>query len=199
MRRSWVVILGVIAALSGTSCSHKRAFVSPPAPVDNSYMDVVPGTRLRILVPLLKEGQRDLGLGTFQSAGSTISVSASNLIGYQLSYYSAEKRRQGKVRLKFVSEETSRDGKMMAETERPDSLPFVLPQEPAFVRLVFLVRVSAADHNMAIVAAQTRDELDSLTTTLRKDPKACQTVTTTFCTWIPEGVAVRPESAQERH
>jgi hypothetical protein len=168
----------------------------PPAPGDNSYLDLTPGSRLRILVPLLSAGQNHLALGSSQADGNTITLSAANLVGYQVSYYLAEGHRNGKVHLQFASAEMTKDGHTVPEPVAPH-LPFQLPQRTHFIRLVFLVRVSESDHNMAIVAANTKDALAAFTAQLKQNPSACQVTENVSCVWVPEGIAVRPESPSE--
>ena len=192
MRRSLLYPLAAVFCIV-TACSHKQAALPlSPAPGDNSYLDLAPGSRLRILVPLLKKGQTHLALGATQSDGNTVTVSAANLVGYEISYYSAEGHANGKVRLKFASAETTKDGQTLAEP-RPPLLPFSLPEKTQFIRLLFLVRVSESDHNMAIIAARSKTALAAFTTELRQNPHACQNTESVFCVWVPEGIAVRPE------
>jgi hypothetical protein len=189
------VSVGILCVV--TACSHKqvkatRAIPPPPAADRNSYIDLTPGSRLRILVPLLKQGNREVTLGTAQSNGRTLTLSAKNLVGYQVSYYSAERQANGKVHLTFISAETTKDGLTVAELA-PPRLPFPLPRKGQLIRLLFLIRVSDADHNMAIVAADNHNALEALTTKVRQDPLTCQITGNIFCVWVPEGIAVRPQ------
>jgi hypothetical protein len=170
------------------ACSHKQVARTPPAPKDNSYLDLAPGSHLRILVPLLKDGQTHLALDAAKSQGSTITLSAANLIGYELSYYSAQAQRKGRIRLHFVSAERSKDGQTVPLPSAPQ-LPFPLPRKAAYIRLVFLVRVSESDHNMAIISAKTRPAVEALTARLKQHPNDCNI----GCVWVPQGVAVRPQ------
>ena len=61
-----------------------------------------------------------------------------------------------------------------------------------YVRLVFLVRVSQADHDMAIVAADDAAALDELTRAVTHRAE-CRSAQHAFCRWVPNGVAVTPE------
>jgi hypothetical protein len=175
------------------ACSRRLTTPIPSsAPSDSSYLDLTPGSTLRILIPLWKAGQARNGFGPAQVKGNTIALSANNLLGYEFAYYSVIGRRNGRVQLKFASVEVSKDGQRVPQATAP-ALPFTLPQKSGFIRLVFLVRVSQSDHNMAIVAAGSRSALDSITRLLKQDPTACQRSKTIFCTSVPEDIAVRPE------
>jgi len=145
------------------ACSHKPVAPPPPAPKDQSYLDLAPGSRLRILVPLSKDS-------------------------YEFSYYSAQAQRNGRLRLQFVSAERSKDGQTVPLAAKPQ-LPFPLPRKPAYIRLVFLIRISESDHNMAIISAKTRPAVEALTARLKQHPNDCNI----GCVWVPQGVAVRPQ------
>ncbi len=119
-------------------------------------------------------------------------LSAANLIGYEVSYYTVAGRNAGRVRLKFRSAEITKDAKTMQETNAPP-LPFALPAKAERVRLIYLVRSSQADHNMAIAASKDLAELNAFTDRVKMNPAVCERDATVFCTWVPAGIAVRPE------
>lgn len=119
-------------------------------------------------------------------------LSADNLIGYQSSYYSIAGRRNGTVRLRFQSAETLKDG-VKAALLKPPELPFALPDKPEHIRLIYLVRQSRSDHNMAIVASRDLARLNSSTEHLKYDPNLCKSERGIFCSWVPAGIAVRAE------
>jgi hypothetical protein len=157
-----------------------------------SYQDVTAGSHLRIMLPLLEGSNSHLTFGPSETNGNEITLSARNLTGFQLLHYSAEGDQTGKIQLKFVTAEITKVGHTHTQMV-PPPMPFPLPQTKQFVRLVFLVRVSEADHNMAIIAAGDRTALASFTTQVSRNPAACQTANKLFCVWVPQGVAVRPE------
>jgi hypothetical protein len=64
--------------------------------------------------------------------------------------------------------------------------------------LIYLIRVSAADHNMAIAAAASIEDLEELTQRIRDNPASCENGGKTYCSWVPAGIAVRPETRQAR-
>lgn len=182
----------IFCAIAG--CSRKGVQV-PSAPGivrnDNSYLDLEPGWTVKIVVPLLKSGGYLPNFVAQKSEGNTILYSAPDPIGYTTSFYLVSGKKNGDVRLKFVSAEETRDGKKTSVG--PPALPFELPRKAERIRLVYLVRVSKADHNMAIVGARRLEKLNSFTKQLKEDPNICAVSDEIFCAWVPPGVAVRRE------
>lgn len=165
------------------------------APVsDGSYTDLEGGSRLSIVIPLTKSGGTRPTLSAQQHDGSTITLSAEDLTGYETACYAITGGRNGAVRLKFRSAEITKDGKTAAEPN-PPMLPFPLPQGSEHIRLIYLVRASQADHNMAIVASKHLDSLNTFTKQLKRDPGICARNDEVFCSWVPAGIAVTQDSA----
>ncbi len=176
-------------------CSRKAVQVPVAvagSPSDNSYMDLTPGERLRILVPVLKAGANQIAAASEHREDQIIVLSAANLAGYEVSYYSIEGKGNGKVQLKFVSAEKTIDGITTREGSAP-RLPFPLPVRTQHVRLIYLVRRSQSDHNMAIAAAKNLEALNIFTERLKDDPTVCKQKGGIFCAWVPAGMAVRTE------
>jgi hypothetical protein len=187
--------LTLLFALIG--CAPKAVRV--PIAIDSAhtpnkdYLDLVPGSRLRVVVPLLKSGGFQVASdNALPAGGSTMVLSAQDLAGYQVSFYAIEDRGKGRVRLSFTSAQTTKDGKTVVEQTAPE-LPFPLPVKVRHIRLVYLVRRSQVDHNMAIAAAKNIDALNRFTERLRHDPAICRDHDAISCTWVPSGIAVRPE------
>lgn len=160
-------------------------------PSNNSFSDLEPGSALKIILPLLKSGGFLPELQTEQINANTFNVRADDFIGYTTLHYTAVGRK-GTVTLKFVSAEQTQQGNTTSLPQSPP-LPFALPHHRAHVRLVYLVRVSRADHNMAIVASKRIDALNAFTARLNEHPEICKTADGIFCSWVPAGVAVRVE------
>ncbi|HTU48069.1 MAG TPA: hypothetical protein VMF91_23620 [Bryobacteraceae bacterium] len=154
--------------VSVTGCIHKPAvpIAVAGASTENSYMDLAAGGRLRIVVPIAT--------------------------GYEISHYLIEPRHAGQVRLRFVSAAITRNGVTAEDTGAP-ALPFALPRTGQHIRLIYLVRKSSADHKMAIAASKNLPALNAFTGRFQADPNICDRDPALFCSWVPAGVAIRPE------
>lgn len=170
--------------------------VRSPAPFDihsSSYIDLQPGWRLRVTTPLLKSGGYVLK-DTVQSTsrdGALIIETGDDFIGYETSYYAVGRNGPG-VKIEFKSTEVTRDGETFSQRQ-PKVALFTMPRPAKYVRLLFIRRVSEADHDMAVVAAERIETLERLTQSVQTDPQACLSKGATYCSWIPLGIAVRPE------
>jgi hypothetical protein len=190
-----LLFLTCLAALVAvTGCVRKNIAVPSPSNIarPDDYVDLEPAWKLRIVVPLLKSGSFRPVVSGEQTRGNTITMSAADLTGYEVSHYAVTGKSGSRVRIGFVSAEATRDGKTVAE-DRPPALPFALPHGSEYIRLVYLVRVSQADHNMAIVAAKRVETLNAFTRRLKESPAICGMEAGVFCSWVPAGVAVRPD------
>ena len=194
--RLLILLLGFAVLTTGPGCS-RRIVRLPAAPAnyktDDSYVDLTPDWKLRVVIPLLNSGGFIPPIKTQRTEGNTITLSSKDLVGYQVSHYAIKDKGRTGVRIEFVSAEATREGNTIVEV-RPPSLPFSLPRRSGHIRLVYLVRASSqADHNMAIVAARQVDALNAFTRRLQQNPDLCSEKQGIFCSWVPAGVAVRPE------
>ena len=172
---------------------HSASAPAQPLLPERSYIDLQSGWRIRVVTPLLKPGAKVSDEIAQQTSGNTVTVVAgSNFLGYATDYYQVTSREHGGVQINFSSAQVTKD-----EHTFPRSFPnpklFVLPRRTIFVRLLYLQRVSLADHNMAVLGSNRKDRLESLTRKVEADPNACTTAVPTVCYWIPVGIAVRPE------
>lgn len=184
-------------ALTLSACAVKKTAVVPTyglAP-DRSYIDIEPGWRLRVVTPLLKSGGYRPQLDTSPSAATTSPGTGLNVelrtnsdfLGYELAYYAFEPK--GRIRLTSV--EATVDGNTEPRTQ-PTAKLFDYPRDARYLRLVFLTRVSEADHDMAVLTAGRFEDLEGWTAKLRSDPEGtCKS--TPYCSWIPGGIAVSAE------
>jgi hypothetical protein len=194
-RHAWNALLPGLLALAplliNTACK-PRATDVPATPSDSDYMDLMPGTSLSIIVPYRTDAGYTVQPDAVQGTGGTITISDSHLIGYQVSRYAINGKSDGRVSLHFQSAETSRNGKASQE-QKPPELPFALPRNRQHMRLIYFVRSSQADHNMAIAASKDLTRLNAFTNRLRTNPNVCGPDAEVYCTWVPIGVAVRPQ------
>ena len=122
----------------------------------------------------------------------TLSV-GTDFLGYETAFYSVRARSGAGVRVEFNSAEVTKEGQTTLQP-RPVAHLFRLPRGARFVRLIYLVRMSAADHDMAVATASDTDSLELLTTRLLAGPaEACKSEGRSSCSWIPQGIAVVPE------
>ena len=181
MRRFWF-------ALMLTSCAHPRLPVV--ATSSNEYIDLRPGQRLRAVTPLFRSGGYQLRPSNPTPPGATITIeTGGDFLGYEQAFYDVAPG----LKITFSSAETVIDG-----VTQPQPVPrvplFPLPhREARHVRLLYLVRSSAADHNMAILAAPNLPRLQALTAAVRVNPStACVSAKRIYCAWVPPGIALRP-------
>lgn len=191
-----VAIATLILFLAG--CAPRTAPPSPaPAatsPLGPSYIDLQPGWRLRVVTPLLRSGGYRLRTGAESTEGNTVTLSAGDeFLGYETSYYAVRQRRGGGVRVNFDMAEVTKGGETSRQA-RPLERLFQIPRGAKHVRLIYLQRVSEADHEMAVVAADRPETLDALTAQVRATPEeACGSGRRAHCSWIPAGISVLPE------
>ena len=185
--------LGLLLVLDGCTARRVPVPVAVAADGPRYFVDLQDGWRLRVVTPILKSGGYRVKAEPSASGpdAATLSVAVgSDFLGYEVAYYAVGSR------VTFTSAEVHRqvDKKdTVTAEERPLVLLFQLPHGARYVRLIYLVRVSEADHDMAVVAARNKEELDPLTAQVRANPSACRNVGRTFCSWIPDGIAVTPE------
>lgn len=144
------------------------------------------------MVPVLQSGGFRLSALPETANGGTVSVGSGDLEGYRVFHYGITGRKDGLVRLEFLSAQLNRNGTTITEPH-PPALPFAVPLQTDHIRLMYLVRVTEADHNMAILGARRLDALNLFTKQIEKDPGVCGSSKVVFCAWVPAGIAVRPE------
>lgn len=197
--RGLCAVLCAVLLLAMAGCVRKEAAAdTPPAPGsarNDSYVDLQPGWTVRVILPLFKSGAASRRVLAQEASGTTmsISISAPDVVGYTTARYVVTGKKGSSIRLIFVSAEETRDGKTVSLAQGP-ALPFELPRKSEHVRLIYLVRVSEADHNMAIAGAKHIDALQAFTDRLRQNPRICPSSGEVFCSWVPVGIAVRPEN-----
>jgi hypothetical protein len=179
-----------------TGCAARNARLATqarPPSTTNDYIDIQAGWRLTVVTPLTKSGRYVLRSLQQRSDGNENTLSAgTDLVGYEVAHY-AVIGKGALVRVRFSSAEITKDDK--TDPQPRSILPlFQSARRANYLRLIYLVRVSQADHNMAVVAARRLDNLDLITRQVEADPAdGCKSNRDASCSWIPDGIAVRPE------
>ena len=189
----------LLLLLTVTNCIRRPVSTAVPSEIGQaSYVDLQPGWRLRAIVPLWKSAASGSQAGEVVASSSldhSMTVRAStDFAGYETQYY-ALRRNHGGVRIRFDSATATRNGGAFTE-EHPTIELFRLPSNARYVRLVYLLRESQSDHNMAVVGANSRELLAAQTRLIEADAAACRVSPDSSCSWIPAGIAVRPERSQ---
>jgi len=184
------IIPALAFLLTGCAARHARGPAAAVPPMSHGYIDLEPGWRLRVVTPLLKSGGYRLTFSDETTSGNTITLTAGDdFLGYEVAYYGV-KPRHG---LDLLSAETTRDGHSTPQPE-PVAHLFRLPRGVRHVRLIYLVRASPADHDMAVAAANDMEALETLTRRVLANPMDdCHAGDGAFCAWIPAGIAVVPQ------
>jgi len=192
------ICLLMMAALVG--CARRVRAPEPMKMLDRSYADLQPGWRIRVVTPILKSGKYKPDFKENAVVGGGVELAAGDdFVGYETSFYSVTVRTGAGVAITFASSESTIKGKSSPQPQ-PLVRLFDFPASARYVRLLFLTRVSRADHNQAILAAATLADLTLLTQQVEADPAAnCRSEGDNHCEWVPEGIAVRVEHRDPAH
>ena len=159
-----------------------------------SWVELQPGWRLRVITPLLKSGGYRLkSSDAQQDPGNTLTIrGADEFLGMETTWYHVQARTsQPGVRIQTGRVERVVEGQSQL-AEKPAATLFPLPDDARRIRLLYLTRVSSADHDMLVVSGRTYRELEELTAVIRMSPAdACKS--TPYCSAVPAGIAVRTE------
>lgn len=185
----------IAASLPG--CAYRAVHSDAKPFVDRGYVDLQPGWRIRVITPILKSGKFKVQLHEIAGSNDPLAVATGDdFLGFETSYYAVNAREGTGVAIAFASAELKKEGKTVRQT-RPLITLFDLPENAHYVRLVFLVRVSQADHDQVILAANDPGELDALTQRVQANPvENCTKSAESFCSWVPEGISVQPEKLE---
>lgn len=183
--------LGVLAG-----CRYQRSTPQPPPPEqqvsvpEQDYIDLKPGWRLRVVFPILRSGGY-IAVSKDQAPGNDVKVS-DDFLGYEMSYYKVTAAKNNAVRIEFIKAEVWEKGKFHSRSQT--LLPLFI-KNMGQIRLVFFIRASQADHNMAVVTASDPGTLEASTKAVISEA-VCQSASGSVCSWVPGGVAVIPEEEQ---
>lgn len=196
--RAAVVFLALVIFAGCAARKPHSAGLPPAQPASLDYVDLQPGWRLEVITPLLKSGGFQLHTTVVPGQqGNMNLVAGPDFIGYESSYYDIRMRKAAEIRIDFRAAQLHKDGKVLRQP-RPLVQLFQVPEGTRFVRLMYLLRLSSADHDMAVVSGKTLGELEALTNAVRADPvHGCAAPA---CFWIPAGIAVhRYEPDKDLH
>lgn len=163
--------------------------------MDNRYLDLQPGWRLRVVTPILESGGYKVRTEELRSEGGAINLRAEKgLLGYQTDYYFVNASGEGKPVVTFRRAEFTSVDQKKTEKPAPAVKLFVLSEDIRYVRLLLLTRVSDSDHDEAVLAALSKTELEALTAKVESNPTSnCKPQPEGLCSWVPEGIAVQVE------
>jgi len=161
---------------------------------ERDYVDLNAGSRLKAIGPLFREGaKRDTR--TIESAllaDGTLTVNGSpDLVGVETAWYSIEayKNRPG-AQILFLSAE-DRVGDAVTHPDRPSPNYFHFAPDAAYYRLFTITRLSQSDHDMLVLAASTRQQLERQTEILEADPSQCSVLAASGdCIEVPHDVGL---------
>ena len=168
---------------------------------DRSYVDLQPGWRLKVVVPVIESGGYKVRTEGIHNNDGTVSLRMEpGLLGYETDYFEVNAAGGVNPPVSFtLAEFTSIDHKKTTKPKPVISL-FSLPDNLGYARLLFLTRVSENDHDQAILAASSLATLDALTSKVESNPSPhCTTQPESVCLWIPEGIAVQPEKRDPKN
>jgi len=188
-----ILYVGVLILLTGCASRTARMATTPAGSANNDYLDIRDGWRLTVVTPILKSGGYVLKTPDKPPSSNGFTLAGTDFVGYEVAHYEVKGQRGGRVRVEFNSAEVTKEGKTQPQPQSIAPL-FQVARRANYLRLIYLIRISQADHNMAVVAARKIDALDSLTRQVQTNPAdGCKVDQRASCTWIPEGIAVRAE------
>jgi hypothetical protein len=152
------------------------------------FVDLVPGS-VRQVTPIFASGGF-VAEGPQQQNGKVITLTGTDLQGYETAIYSLKARSGGGVAVELESVETTKAGQTTKEA-KPRVALFQFPGRVRYIRLLYLIRVSGSDHNMAVLGSDNVDRLNALTRQVQADPAGgCRNQGRVYCSWVPQGIAV---------
>lgn len=162
----------------------------PGQAVTSDFVDLRAGNRVVVVIPVLRSGGYILpSLRTGAIAGRGEIEAGPDFLGYEQDFYTVKRGGNG-VRVHFSHGVVWRNGK--GQRVHAPRVAMFEHTDNTHVRLVFLQRVSEADHDMAIVSAGDLPSLDGITRQVTGRAE-CRSSRVGNCTWVPNGIAVRPE------
>jgi len=189
------VIFSLLAAIvQMLGCASPKQPDLPHFFVDQRYVDVEPGWRIKVVTPIIKGGEYKVQTEEVKtSTGSVEMRTSADFIGYEVDYYAVESA-DDRIAIRFLSAETRTNGGNAKRRTAPLVPLFTLPADTRNIRLLFLTRVSPSEHNAAVLSANSSEALNKLTNLVEESPaQNCGNQADATCSWIPEGISVQAE------
>jgi hypothetical protein len=167
------------------------------------YVDLGPEYRLKVLGPILRSGagpvasaiepsSSEPSRGARRSRRANIDMRAADFLGFETAWFEIKPNvNEAGAQIAFLSAEDNTAGKITRQSA-PHLDYFKFEDGAAYYRLFYLTRISAADHNIAVMAAPTKGDLEEQTKRFVADPSFCTGATSRMCVFIPDLVAVQP-------
>ena len=149
-----------------------------------------------MVIPTLKSGGYILPSLVAEGSGNTTDINGEDFVGYEKADYKVVPRRENGHVIQLIQCEVWANNKKKA-CRAPSLDLFKQLQNARYLRMVYLTRVSRADHDAAIIASNDQQTLDSLTRMVTNQAE-CSSTGTGTCTMIPKGISVNPESGKSR-
>jgi len=188
------MLLGIVATIFVAGCAVRKPHEDVNAFVDKSYVDLEPGWRVRVVIPILSSGKFKMQSEQFQGEDKIGELKAgSDFLGYETDYYAVTAQDGNGVAIRFDTAAVMNDGKS-TQRSQPMVPLFDLPENIRYVRLLFLTRASETEHDQAILGSSSLADLDLLKREVEDSPaQKLQVQPQGVCTWVPAGIAVQPE------
>ena len=198
MSRFCFLFLIAVTFTLGTACRN-RPQADHSAALERAYIDIEPGWRLRVVAPILKSGSFDMHIKEqHQENGVVVLKTGEDFEGYETDFYAVTSKSDG-LNIRLSSARITRPDNKEMEALRPLDPILHLPRDTHHFRLLFLVRESGADHDQAVLAATSTQDIDALTNAVLQHPiENCITQSQATCAWVPRGIVIRPEMKSGR-
>lgn len=194
MTSNFKLILLSLTAILAAGCPVRKPREQLSALADRSYVDLEPGWRVRVVIPILKSGKFKMQVEEIHTERGTVALkTGSDFVGYEVDYYAVSAQNGNGLVVRFDSAEVTSDGKSNRQSQPLVPL-FDLPENVRYVRLLFLTRVSQTDHDQAVLGSSSLAGLDVLRQRVESSPaENCKIQPEGICSWVPDGIAVQPE------
>jgi len=193
--RKYIALFLVFVAVGWqVGCARRTSRAAEPGlpgqPVTPDFVDLRPGNTVVVVIPILRSGSYVLPSLKKQAMSSGGRIEAgTDFLGYEKDFYTVNRDSNG-VRMHFRRGEVWHNGKV--QKMHAPRVTLFEHIENSHVRLVFLTRVSQADHDMAILSSGDVPRLNEMTREVTTRAE-CRSRRDGSCIWVPNGIAVRPE------